>query len=110
MSDDYVMICTEKDLDEGAILVKNTGDRSILLAKQSGIIYALDDICTHDGAGLGDGDLIDGQIQCPRHGARFDLKTGAVTRMPAIIGISAYKVKVDQGKVYVALPTEEPRL
>ena len=58
-----------------------------------GIFIAIDNICTHDGGNLGEGNVVKGQIQCPRHGARFDLKTGQVTRMPAVIGINTYESK-----------------
>lgn len=102
MSEQYQLVCPENEIAEGTIVKVNVDGKSILLARYQGMIYALDDVCTHDEGQLADGDLVDGQIQCPRHGARFDLKTGAATRMPAIVGIGIYKVRVENGEVYVA--------
>jgi len=65
--------------------------------------YAVQDLCTHDDGPLGEGTLVDGQIQCPRHGARFDVKTGAVGRMPAIVPIRVYPVKVEGEDVLVQI-------
>ncbi len=102
MPDEFVKVCGVSELAEGALKTVIIEDKVILLARYKGDVYALDDVCTHDGAELADGDIVDGQIQCVRHGARFDLKTGAVTRMPAIFGISAYPVKIEDGAILVA--------
>ncbi len=96
-------VCGENEIPEGSIRNFNVGGKSIAVAKYNGELYAVDDICTHDGGDLGDGDIVDGQIQCPRHGARFDLKTGEATQMPAVIGIGTYKVKVENGIVMIDL-------
>ena len=78
---------------------------NMVLAKsrRHGVVYAVDDVCTHDGGELGAGDIVNGQIQCPRHGARFDLKTGDATQMPAVIGIGTYRVKIEDGNILVSL-------
>jgi len=101
MTSDFVRICAEDELAEGEIMPVKFEDKRILLARYDGEVYAIDDICSHDGGELGDGDLVDGQIQCPRHGARFDLKTGAATRMPAIIGIDSYETKIEDGAIFI---------
>lgn len=103
MVEKFVKVCREDDIDEGSIRNFNVDGKSIALAKYGGELYAVDDICTHDGGDLGGGDLVDGQVQCPRHGARFDLKTGEATQMPAVIGIGTYKVKIEDGDVVVDL-------
>lgn len=103
MADGFVKVCDGLELVEGAVKTVSADEKLILLARYRGIVYAVDDICTHDGGELGDGDLVDGQVQCPRHGARFDLKTGDATRMPAIIGIGTYDVKVENGQIFVAV-------
>lgn len=102
MIDKFVKVCREDEMAEGSIKTFNVGDKSIALVKDDGAIYAIDDICTHDGGDLGGGDLVDGQIQCPRHGARFDLRTGEATQMPAVIGIETYEVRIEDGDVLVA--------
>jgi 3-phenylpropionate/trans-cinnamate dioxygenase ferredoxin subunit len=104
MVHEYVRICAEEDIGEGAVKGFEINNRPVALAKYQGTIYAIDDICTHDEGNLGEGDVVNGQIQCPRHGARFDLKTGQATRMPAVIGINTYEVKIEGSQVYISMP------
>lgn len=103
MSDDFMRICPLDEIVEGSVQSRTVDGRMILLARDNDGVYALDDVCTHDGGELGAGDLVNGQVQCPRHGARFDLKTGAATRMPAVIGIRTHVVKIEDGEVYVKI-------
>jgi len=102
MTGNYVRICRLDELADGGIKKTVIDDKPIVVANYQGTIYAIDDICTHDGGDLGRGDIIDGQIQCPRHGARFDLKTGEATRMPAVIPVDTYEVKIENGEIYVS--------
>jgi 3-phenylpropionate/trans-cinnamate dioxygenase ferredoxin subunit len=102
MVEEFVKVCRENDVAEGSIKNFNVDGKSIALARYKGAIYAVDDVCTHDGGDLGGGDIIDGQVQCPRHGARFDLKTGEATQMPAVMGIKTYRVKIEDGDVLIA--------
>jgi 3-phenylpropionate/trans-cinnamate dioxygenase ferredoxin subunit len=104
MAREFTKACAESELEDGGIKSLSLEGRPIALAKYEGHVYAVDDICTHDGGDLGEGDVVKGQIQCPRHGARFDLKTGRVTRMPAVMGINCYEVKIENGIIYVAVP------
>ncbi len=62
--------------------------------------YVIEDICSHDGQPLTDGPLADCSITCPRHGARFDLKTGAALCMPATQGIRTFHVELKDGGVW----------
>lgn len=99
----FVKVCAAHEVQEGHTGIFSVNGKSIMLAKERGTIYALESICSHDGGYLGEGKLAEGQIECPRHGARFDIKTGEATRMPAIVGIAKYEVKVEDETVYVAL-------
>jgi 3-phenylpropionate/trans-cinnamate dioxygenase ferredoxin subunit len=66
--------------------------------------YAVEDICSHDGGPLGEGDLIDSyQIECPRHGGRFDIRTGKALVMPAFEPIEAYPVVVQDGGIFLTV-------
>ncbi len=103
MSDDYLKTCSEDEITDGDLKTVSANGVSVLLVRYDGKIYALEDCCTHDGAELSDGDLVEGQVQCSRHGARFDLKTGEATQMPAIVGIETFKVEIRDGDVYVAV-------
>jgi len=104
MVNEFTKVCDESEILEGTVRVFEANGVRLALARYEGVIYAVDDICTHDGGNLGEGVIVKGQVQCPRHGARFDLKTGNVTRMPAVIPISAYEVRVEDGQVMVAVP------
>lgn len=66
--------------------------------------YAVEDVCTHDGGPLADGDMVDTyEIECPRHGARFDIRTGAALCMPAFEPVQTYDVVVKGDRVYLEL-------
>ena len=103
MTGQYVRVCAVSDMKEGDVRTVEINGRPIVLVGYDGAIYALDDLCTHDGGSLRDGGAIGAEIVCPRHGARFDIKTGAATRMPAVFGIKTYDVKVEGDDVYVEI-------
>ncbi len=65
--------------------------------------FAVADECSHDGGPIGEGNILDNEVRCPRHGARFDLRTGAVTAPPALVPIDSYRVKVENGELFVWL-------
>jgi 3-phenylpropionate/trans-cinnamate dioxygenase ferredoxin subunit len=100
----FIKIGRATDIGEGEIKMFKSGDLNMLLTCHNGEIFALDNVCSHDGAPLGEGILVDGQIECPRHGARFDIKTGSATRMPAIAGINSYEIKIENGDILVEDP------
>ncbi|HRO89998.1 MAG TPA: non-heme iron oxygenase ferredoxin subunit, partial [Promineifilum sp.] len=79
-------------------------EESAILLNIDGKYYCIADLCTHDGGPLEDGDVLDFQIECPRHGARFDIRTGKVTRLPATDPIPVYPVSIEDGIVYVDAP------
>jgi 3-phenylpropionate/trans-cinnamate dioxygenase ferredoxin subunit len=101
-----IKICPESEIGDGEIKAFVIKGKSILFARRNGKIYALDDVCSHDGALLRDGDLVDDQIQCARHGGRFDLETGRATQMPAIMAIGSYRTEINNGDIYVFLKSE----
>ena len=76
------------------------GER-IALCNVDGELYAIDDVCTHDGGPLGEGELVGDQIECPRHGALFDVKTGRAVTLPAVLPVDTYEVRVADGEIQV---------
>jgi 3-phenylpropionate/trans-cinnamate dioxygenase ferredoxin subunit len=72
----------------------------------AGQLFAIGDVCTHDDGPLGDGDLEGFNIVCPRHGAEFDVRTGQVVQMPAVVDIPAYPVKVVDAMIRLGIPKE----
>lgn len=84
------------------------GEFEILLCNVEGKLFAIEDVCTHDGAPLDQGELEGRRITCPRHGAAFDVITGAVLALPAVLPVRTFVVKVTDGKVYIELPDDGP--
>jgi 3-phenylpropionate/trans-cinnamate dioxygenase ferredoxin subunit len=76
-------------------------DEDVALCNVGGEIYAVANVCTHDGGPLGEGHLLGDEIECPRHGARFNVRTGQVKSLPAIIPIPIFKVKVEGDDILV---------
>jgi len=97
-------VATIDELPEGKVIVVSAAERRIALCNYGGAIYAIDDVCTHDRGPLGEGELIGHEIECPRHGARFDVTTGRATRLPAVRPVQAYPVHVVDGAVSVEVP------
>lgn len=89
------------EIAEGKIKVVEAFGRRIALCNYGGAVYAIDDICTHDSGPLGEGELIGNEIECPRHGARFDIKSGRATCLPAIRPVRTYPVQVKDGLITV---------
>ncbi|MBV8491269.1 MAG: non-heme iron oxygenase ferredoxin subunit [Candidatus Eremiobacteraeota bacterium] len=75
----------------------------ILLCDVDGDVYAIEDVCTHDGGPLDQGELDGACVVCPRHGATFDVRTGAALTLPAVLPVSVYDVTVDGDDVYVEI-------
>lgn len=100
---DFIRVAAANDVpDPGKELVEVDGE-VVALFHVDGTFYALDDVCTHDGGPLVDGELTEHTIACPRHGAKFDIRTGAALSMPAIRGTRAHEVRLEKGDVLIRL-------
>ncbi len=99
----FVKVAEVADLPPGERLFHDFDYETVVVFNIDGTFYAIADVCTHDDGPLGDGELDGCHVVCPRHGARFDLRTGAGT-MPAVRPAPIYAVKVEDGAVYVAEP------
>jgi 3-phenylpropionate/trans-cinnamate dioxygenase ferredoxin subunit len=73
----------------------------VLLCNVGGEIYAVEDVCTHDGNALGSGELDGCRIMCPRHGAFFDVTTGKALTLPAVSSLPVYPVTIDGDDITV---------
>ncbi len=74
-----------------------------LIHAEDGDFYAIDDTCSHEEYSLSEGELWGMSVECPRHGSRFDVRTGAVRGLPAVFPVKTYPVTVENGEVYVDL-------
>ena len=91
----YVKVAQLDELSPGEMMVVEMGEERILLANVEGNIHAIDDICSHAYASLSEGDLNGQEVECPLHGASFDLVTGAPITPPATENIKVYELRVE---------------
>lgn len=106
---DWYTIATTADIPPGKVGVFMVNDQRIALCNVDGAYYAVDDECTHDGGALDQGELEGAEIECPRHGARFDVRTGAVKQLPAFAPLGTYPVRVEDGTILVDVEGQDSR-
>jgi 3-phenylpropionate/trans-cinnamate dioxygenase ferredoxin subunit len=92
------------ELPNGERLFVEIENIPIVIFNIAGELFAIGDVCTHDSGPLGDGLLEGYNIVCPRHGAEFDVRTGKVLMLPAVVDIPAYPIKVEDGNIQVGIP------
>ncbi len=100
----YVRVGHASDVPAGRAEVFDVEDRKIAVFRLEDGFYAIEDICTHDGGPLAEGEIEDHEVICPRHGARFDIKTGTALTLPAVTPVESYPVRVDGNELYIGLP------
>ncbi|MHB8970407.1 MAG: non-heme iron oxygenase ferredoxin subunit [Pirellulaceae bacterium] len=103
---DFVKVATASSIPDPGRLTVEIGDRVVVVFHVSGQFYCLDDVCTHDGGPLSDGLLADHCVACPRHGARFDIRSGAALTMPATEPTAVHEVQVQGNDIFVRLAAE----
>jgi len=91
------------DILPGTVRVVDLDDEQIALCNVDGQIYAIANLCTHDGGPLDQGCLDGHAVECPRHGARFDVRTGSVLALPAVLPIPTYPVELDGDNILVGM-------
>ena len=102
-STNFTFACKLSELKPNVPLSIEVNDRFVVLAMLDGTVFCIEDICTHDGGTLGDGELIGNCLVCPRHGAKFDLRTGDAMCMPATEGTLSHEVEIRGEGVFVHL-------
>ena len=101
----WVRVAAADEVSPGTATVVEAGGRRIALCNTGDGYHAIDDICTHDGGPLDQGKLEGNQIECPRHGAKFDVVTGKALTLPAIRPVRTYATRVEGGRVELELPS-----
>jgi 3-phenylpropionate/trans-cinnamate dioxygenase ferredoxin component len=101
---DFFEIASVAELPQGERLFIEAAGRSIVIFNLAGNFYAIGDVCSHDSGPVGDGEIEDHEIICPRHGARFDIRTGKATALPAVVDIPSYPVRVMGDRIEIGLP------
>lgn len=99
---DFVKVMAMSDLTSGGMKTVVVSGKKIAVAHVDGEFFAIDDICSHAQCSLGSEGFLDGAVvTCGCHGAQFDVTSGKVMSLPAATDIASYKVKVENGAVYV---------
>lgn len=104
----FVTVAKADAVPENHAVIVEAEGRSIALCRiANDDIYAIDNVCTHDNGPLGEGVLRGDRIECPRHGALFDVRSGAAKTLPAIKPVRIYRTRVADGEIQVDLESAE---
>jgi 3-phenylpropionate/trans-cinnamate dioxygenase ferredoxin subunit len=98
---DWVAVCSLEELPPGTHRSADVDGAQIAVFNLGGQIYAIEDVCTHDGGVLTGGPIEGDQIVCPRHGARFCIRNGEALTPPAYEPVATFPVRVENGEVQV---------
>lgn len=99
----WIKIVPRSELRAGAGLRVDVGEHRVAVFLVGDDVYAIGDRCSHAEASLSEGDLFDHEIECPRHGSSFDVRTGEPDALPATRPVPTYQVKLEDGDVYLML-------
>lgn len=100
----FVKVTEVANLAEGKRVWHELAEETAVIFNVNGEFFAIADLCSHDDGPLEDGELDGHSVECPRHGACFDIRTGAALTMPATSPIPSFKVKVEDGFIWVEDP------
>ena len=100
----WVEVAREEELDEQ--LGVEVEGKKYALFRIDGDIYALDDVCSHEYSLLSEGEIWDDEVYCPKHGSRFDIRTGAVRSLPAFKPVKTHPVRVENGVLLLEIEDE----
>jgi len=96
-------VATTTEVPADTVKVVEVNGERIAICHVDGEFYAISDICTHDGGSLDQGELEYEVIECPRHGAQFNVKTGRVMRLPATEPVDTFPVRVSSTDIEMAV-------
>ena len=103
---EFIPIVENSEIADGDRLFVAIDQLHIVIFNIGGEFFAIGDVCSHDDGPLGDGDLEGFEVACPRHGARFDVRSGKSLTLPAVVDIPAYPVRVVDGQIEVGIPSD----
>ena len=100
---EFMTVASTAEVPSGERIVVEVKDHYIAIFNVDNRLYAIEDVCTHDDGPLAEGILEGTVIECPRHGAQFDITTGKVLRMPAIKPVPHYDVRVEGDAIQILI-------
>lgn len=98
---DWVTVAAVGEIAPGSCRVADVDGTSVAVFNLGGEYFAIEDVCTHDGGELASGHLEGDQVVCPRHGARFCVRTGAALSAPAYEATAKFPLRIEDGKIQV---------
>jgi len=105
-----VSVGSLKDIPAASGTLVEVSGTAVAVFRVDEDVYAIADRCSHAEASLSEGDVLDGEVECPRHGAIFDIASGAALTLPATKPVATYRAAVRDGEVFVsAKPREDVR-
>jgi 3-phenylpropionate/trans-cinnamate dioxygenase ferredoxin component len=99
---EFLTFAEVHEIPAGERMIIEVDGRWIVVLNVDGEFYAVADVCTHDDGPLSEGEVIGCEIECPRHGARFDIRTGGVTAPPALVDIPTYDIRVQGNDLQIS--------
>ncbi len=99
----WVLAASCDDLAPGASRCVDIGEHRIAMFHTDDGVYAIGDRCSHAEASLSEGEVDDFEVECPRHGAVFDIRTGEACSLPATKPVPSYRAEVRDGSIFVLL-------
>lgn len=99
----WVAVAAEGEIPPGGFKLVEAGDVPLALFNVDGTYSCIEDLCTHDGGNLVEGDFENGVVTCPRHGARFDVRTGEALCLPAVAPTPVHAVRIRDGRVEIEI-------
>ena len=100
---DFFKVAALSEIPPGGRKLVEVDFLPVAIFNIDGEIFAVEDVCTHDGGPLVEGEAEGEEIVCPRHGARFNIKTGEALCMPAVEPIECYPVKIENNESFVCV-------
>lgn len=100
---EFIKAATTSEISSGGKLLVEVDEQLVILFQVGDDYFCLDDVCTHDGGTLSDGEFEGHEIACPRHGAKFDIRCGKAICMPATQNTGSHEVKVEGDDIFVKL-------
>ena len=104
---EFIPVGSVEEMKEGGRLFIEIDEKSIVILNIAGNYYGIADVCSHDDGPVGEGNLEGFEIICPRHGARFDVRTGKVLALPAFVDIPAYPIRVVGDQIEIGIPSTD---
>tara|TARA_B100000749_G_C18133128_1_gene344705 strand:+ start:60 stop:365 length:306 start_codon:yes stop_codon:yes gene_type:complete len=97
----FIKLGEISDIPNGTVKLYHVNNREIAICNANGEIYAVDNMCTHEEGSLEEGELENCELECPLHGARFDVRNGEVMQGPAVMPLDTFEVRITNNTIEV---------